>query len=171
MLKLFQYNWQVRDDWLTWCEGIPEKELLKNRVGGFGNILHTLFHIVDVEYMWIMGLRGEPVPEEPLFKDYASLHKVKNLSIQYHEKVKPFVESWTNEMDSRRLSENDFTKEPISSRDAPIRHRVIECTHGEIIRHVIVHEIHHIGQLSIWAREIGKEPVSANLRGRGLFNN
>ncbi|WP_276575678.1 DinB family protein, partial [Bacillus cereus group sp. BfR-BA-01524] len=36
---------------------------------------------------------------------------------------------------------------------------VIECTHGEIIRHVIVHEIHHIGQLSIWAREIGKEPV------------
>ena len=171
MLKLFQYNWQVRDDWFTLCEDIPDEELLKKRVGGFGSILHTLFHIVDVEYMWILGLRGEPVPEEPLFEDYASLQKVKNLSAQYHVKVKPFVTSWTNEMDSRKLSENDFNEEPISSRDAPIRRRVIECTHGEIIRHVIVHEIHHIGQLSIWAREIGKEPVSANLRGRGLFDN
>ncbi|PFJ83806.1 DinB family protein [Bacillus cereus] len=171
MLKLFQYNWQVRDDWFILCEDIPDEELLKKRVGGFGSILHTLFHIVDVEYMWILGLRGEPVPKEPLFEDYASLQKLKNLSAQYHEKVKPFVTSWTNEMDSRKLSETDFNEEPISSRDAPIRRRVIECTHGEIIRHVIVHEIHHIGQLSIWAREIGKEPVSANLRERGLFDN
>ncbi len=75
MLKLFQYNWQVRDDWFTLCEDIPDEELLKKRVGGFGSILHTLFHIVDVEYMWILGLRGEPVPEEPLFEDYASLQK------------------------------------------------------------------------------------------------
>ncbi|MFE6169744.1 DinB family protein [Viridibacillus arvi] len=171
MLKLFQYNWQVRDEWFTWCEDISDEELLKKRVGGFESILHTLFHIVDVEYMWILGLRGEPVPEEPLFEDFDSLQILKNLSAQCHKKVKPFVTSWTNELESRKLSEIDFNEEPISSRDAPIRHRVIECTHGEIIRHVIVHEIHHIGQLSIWAREIGKEPVSSNLRGRGLFDN
>jgi len=41
-----------------------------------------------------MGLSGEPVPEEPLFNDYASLQKVKNLSAQYHKKVNPFVNSW-----------------------------------------------------------------------------
>ena len=79
-----------------------------------------------------------------MFEEYASLQKVKNLSAQYHEKVKQFVTSWTNEMDSRKLSETDFNEEPISSRDTPIRRRVIECTHGEIIRHVIVHEIHHM---------------------------
>jgi uncharacterized damage-inducible protein DinB len=169
MLKLFQYNWQVRDEWFTWCEGIPEEELLKERVGGFGNILHTLFHIVDVEYMWIVGLRGEPVPGKPAFEDYATLQKVRNLSSQYHEKVKPFVTAWTNDMDSRRFSESDFEREPIGPRDAAIRRRVIECPHGELIRHTLVHEVHHIGQLSIWAREIGKEPVSANLRGRGLY--
>ncbi|WP_057762479.1 DinB family protein [Cytobacillus praedii] len=170
MLTLFQYNWQVREDWFSLCEDIPDEELLKKRVGGFGSILNTLFHIIDVEYMWILGLRGEAVPEAPLFEDYASLQKVKDLSVLYHKKVKPFVTSWTNEMESRKLSETDFIEEPISSRDAPIRRRVIECTHGEIIRHVIVHEIHHIGQLSIWAREIGIEPISANLRGRGLFD-
>ncbi len=57
MLKLFQYNWQVRDDWFTFCEDMSDEELLKKRVGGFGSILHTLFHIVDVECMWIL----EPV--------------------------------------------------------------------------------------------------------------
>ncbi|HDR5022767.1 TPA: damage-inducible protein DinB, partial [Bacillus cereus] len=41
-------------------------------------------------------------------------------------------------------------------------------TYGEVLRHVIVHEIHHIGQLSIWARELNLRPVSANLIGRGL---
>lgn len=41
---------------------------------------------------------------------------------------------------------------------------------GEVIRHVIAHEIHHAGQLSIWSREIGKQPISANLINRGLFD-
>jgi len=41
-------------------------------------------------------------------------------------------------------------------------------TWGEVMRHVIAHEIHHMGQLSIWSRELGKKPISANLVGRGL---
>ncbi|MCC3376331.1 hypothetical protein LKX83_24965 [Cohnella sp. REN36] len=42
--------------------------------------------------------------------------------------------------------------------------------YGEIMRHVIAHEIHHIGQLSVWAREMGKQPITANLIRRGLFD-
>lgn len=33
------------------------------------------------------------------------------------------------------------------------------------MRHAIAHEIHHIGQLSIWARELGRKPVSVTLSG------
>ncbi len=36
----------------------------------------------------------------------------------------------------------------------------------DILHHVIVHEIHHIGQLSVWAREIALHPVPANYIGR-----
>jgi uncharacterized damage-inducible protein DinB len=39
----------------------------------------------------------------------------------------------------------------------------------EVLHHVLVHEIHHIGQLSVWARELNLEPVSANLLGRELY--
>ena len=50
MYTLFQYNWQVRDDWFKWCEQLSAEELVRKRVGGVGSILETLFHIVDVEY-------------------------------------------------------------------------------------------------------------------------
>ncbi|WP_408011592.1 DinB family protein [Pseudalkalibacillus sp. A8] len=157
MLKLFQYNWQVRDDWFTWCENVPEEELLKKRIGGPGSILYTLYHIVDVEYSWILYLQGESEFEEPPFEDYASVQKVKDLSRKYHRKVEPFVRSWNSDMEFRIASETDANGETVTYR------------HGEILRHVIAHEIHHIGQLSVWAREIGKDPVTANLVRRGLY--
>ncbi len=34
---------------------------------------------------------------------------------------------------------------------------------GDVMRHMIAHEIHHIGQLWIWSRELGENPVTANL--------
>ena len=49
MLTLFRYNWQVRDEWFRWCQEVPEDELFAMRTGGVGGILHTLFHVVDVE--------------------------------------------------------------------------------------------------------------------------
>lgn len=39
---------------------------------------------------------------------------------------------------------------------------------GEILRHILVHEIHHIGQLSLWSKELGIQVVSSNFIGRDL---
>jgi uncharacterized damage-inducible protein DinB len=159
MLKLFQYNWQVRDDWFIWCEDISDEGLIKKRVGGVGSILYTLFHIVDVEYSWICGLQGKPEPEEPPFEDYASLQRVKDFSRNCHGEVEAFVKSWTDEMENQILTELDFDEKTVGFK------------YGEVMRHVIAHEIHHIGQLSIWSRELGEKPVTANLIRRGLFDN
>lgn len=156
MLKLFEYNWQVRQDWFHWCQDVSEEELLQKRTGGVGGILHTLFHIVDVEYSWISGLQGKPEFTEP-FEQHASLQKVMDLSARFHEEVRPFVTSWTDEMELKVLSEIT----PEGNR--------ISFKYGEIMRHVLAHEIHHIGQLSIWSRELGKAPVTANLIRRGLY--
>lgn len=158
MQKLFQYNWQVREGWFTWCESVSDEELLKHRTGGPGSILYTLFHIIDVEYSWICGLQEKPEPDEPPFENYTSLPNVRELSKQYHKEVEPFITSWTNEMESQILKETDANGKSFS------------FTYGEIMRHVIAHEIHHIGQLSVWSREINQKPVTANLIGRGLFD-
>lgn len=157
MKTLFQYNWQVRDDWFLWCQDIPEEELLKERVGGVGNILYTLFHIIDVEQSWIHFMKTQQDLGEPPFEEYSSLEKVKALSTRFHEEVEPFVLSWTDEMELRT---NTVTNSDGQS---------TTLKHGEIMRHILAHEIHHIGQLSIWAREMGRKPVTANLIFRGLY--
>ncbi|QAY66935.1 DinB family protein [Paenibacillus protaetiae] len=156
MLKLFEYNWQVRQDWFDWCRDVPEEELLKKRTGGVGGILHTLFHIIDVEYSWICGLEGKPEFKEP-FDAYASLKQVMDLSAEFHKEVRPFTAAWTEDMEQKVLTDTWPNGEKVSFK------------YGEIMRHVIAHEIHHIGQLSVWSRELGKVPVTANFIRRGLF--
>ncbi|MCE3203407.1 DinB family protein [Paenibacillus sonchi] len=159
MKTLFQYNWQVRNDWFSWCEDVPEDELLKARIGGVEGILKTLYHIVYWEYSWINSvLQGKAAFEQEPFEAHRSLRQVRDLSIQFHAEVEPFVTSWTSEMEHKELTLLRDNGEWITYK------------HGEIIRHVIAHEIHHIGQLSVWAREIGREPITANLLRRGLFN-
>ncbi len=44
----------------------------------------------------------------------------------------------------------------------------VEYIAEEIINHVIIHEIHHIGQFSVWARELGLAPVPTHFVGRKL---
>lgn len=152
MYTLFQYNWQVRDDWFKWFGQLSEEDLLCKRVGGVGSILETLFHIVDVEYSWISALQGEE-DRELQFKDYQSIQKVKALSDLYKRELEDFLQLWSSSFECKILKASWTDK---------------TYTYGEVLRHVIVHEIHHIGQISIWARELNLQPVSANLIGRGL---
>lgn len=148
MQTLFQYNWVVREDWYRWCENVPSEELLRVRNGGVGGILHTLFHIVDVEWSWIRAMQGKTDFQEG-FEGYQSLQKVQHLDVSFRPEVREFVRTWHADMENHHGPEDQFTW-------------------GEIMRHMIAHEIHHIGQLSVWSREIDKTPVSANLIGRGL---
>lgn len=154
---MFLYNWVVRDDWFKWCEDIPEEELLRKRTGGVGGILHTLFHIIDVEWSWIRVLQGKPDFQEN-FEDYKSLEQVRMLQSTFRQEVEDFVYAWDESKENRVLydPQSDGT--------------VATDTWGEVVRHIIAHEIHHMGQLSIWAREVGKQPVSANVIGRGLIS-
>lgn len=156
MLKLFEYNWQVRDDWFAWCKDVPEEELLRKRTGGIGGILHTLFHVIVVEYSWICDMKNKP-DFSGAFEEYATLHQVQELSSQFHEEVKSFVTSWNSDLESSTVNTIDSKGQQESFK------------YGEIIRHVIAHEIHHMGQLSIWSREVGKAPITANLIRRGLY--
>ncbi|TQR21595.1 DinB family protein [Psychrobacillus vulpis] len=155
MQMLFRYNWMVREEWYRWCEEVEEKDLLVDRTGGVGGILHTLFHIIDVEWSWIRLLQGKSDFQEN-FQEYQSLQKVRELDAKFRKEVEQFVSAWEESMDNQLFQ------------DTMPDGRIVTDTWGEVMRHAIAHEIHHIGQLSVWARELGKKPVSANLIGRNL---
>lgn len=157
MLKLFQYNWQVRSDWFDWCENVPEEELMKKRTGGIGGILFTLYHIIEVEYNWICDMQGK-IPQKPSFEECSNLRSLREFSARCHKEITPFLYAW------------DSTKEDLILNDHDEEGNTEQFRFGEALRHVIAHEIHHIGQLSVWSREIGRKPVTANLIRRGLFD-
>ncbi|WP_249872644.1 DinB family protein [Oceanobacillus saliphilus] len=152
MIKFFKYNWQVRDEWFDWCNLLTPDELLKDRRGGVGNILYTLFHIIDVEYSWIRGIQGKDDIAFP-FADYNTLEKVKSLSDTFRNEIvvdlKTILEESREELVNVSWDEDKYTKD-------------------EILHHIIAHEIHHIGQLSVWARELDLRPVHTNFISRKL---
>ncbi|WEK56083.1 MAG: DinB family protein [Candidatus Cohnella colombiensis] len=153
MKTLFHYNWQIRDEWLQVFESIPLIELLRDRKAGLGSFLKTLFHIIDAEYSWIRAIQNE---SDIIFQfeDYKDLHSMRNLSNKLRIEINKFINSWSNEMEYETVNPSWMDK---------------TFYKGEVLRHILVHEIHHIGQLSIWSKEIGIEVVSSNFIGRELM--
>lgn len=153
METFFKYNWQVREEWFEWCKDLSEDELGKKRAGGVGTIIGTLLHIIDVEYSWINVLKGDEVIDFTI-REYDSLEKIKRLSKELQPEMISYLQKWTIASEHEKVTppwmDGTFKK-------------------GAIIRHVIAHEIHHIGQLSVWARETGREPVGASFIGRGFL--
>lgn len=152
MNKFFKYNWQVRDQWFEWCNQLTSEELLKKRTGGAGSILYTLFHIIDVESSWIRAIQGkEDITFS--FENKPTLESLKALSDNLRIEIADFLQSFPEE-GKDELVTAPWVKEAY--------------TRDSILHHVIAHEIHHIGQLSVWARELQLKPVSANFIGRKL---
>ena len=128
MIKFFKYNWQVRDEWFEWCKELSTEELLRERTGGVGSILYTLFHILDVEYSWVRGIQRKEDVIVP-FTDYNTLGKVKSLSDQYRKEIYAFLKAGFEEIKEEKISvawDNEL------------------YTIDEILHHILAHEIHHI---------------------------
>ncbi|WP_445505633.1 DinB family protein [Niallia sp. 03091] len=152
MLKFFEYNWQVRDEWFEWCKQLTLEDLLKKRIGGVESILYTLFHIIDVEYSWIRAIQGKE-DEIMLFNEYHDLEKLKLLSDTFRREIVNFLHTHSCECKDELITVS-WDKQ--------------QYRRSEILHHVIAHEIHHIGQLSVWSREVQLKPVSVNFIGRSL---
>ncbi|MCR8644356.1 DinB family protein [Paenibacillus sp. N1-5-1-14] len=152
----FEHNRRLREEWYEWCKDVPLEELVKKRTGGIGGILHTLFHIVDVEWSWLQGMQGKPDFQEN-FEEYMTLEKVMELDAKFRLDVEPFVQAWDDSYETRLFDV-----------ESPNGGEFIE-TWGVLMRHVIAHQIHHLGQISVWARGIDKKPVSPNLIRKGLM--
>ena len=156
MNYFFEYNWQIRNEWFALCKTMPNEELYKERNGGLKSFAHTLFHIIKVENDWICDLQEQPILEED-FIGFQNFDDIIQLSKALRIHIQSFLQTWSPEEEKKILN--------IDCGNG----NVILCTYGEALRHIIVHEIHHIGQLSIWARDIGMESVNSNFIHRGII--
>ncbi|WP_239616822.1 DinB family protein [Cohnella mopanensis] len=152
MKSLILYNWEVRDEWFKALSGLSFEEFVKEQNAGVETILRTLLHIIDVEYSWFRAINNKP-DITINFDDFTKLQSIIELSNQSRNELKEYLIQWTVE------NENEIVK-PSWMTETFMK--------GEIIRHLIAHEIHHIGQISVWARELGITPINSNFIGRDI---
>jgi uncharacterized damage-inducible protein DinB len=153
---MFLYNWQIREEWFSWCETISNEELTKKRIGGIGSILHNSFHVIDCEQIWVNQVQGTPVIIKDI-NNISNLNDIKTFSNLTKPVTQSFIKTYISEGKDKILvvkSKNSTTN---------------SLSYNKVISHIISHEIHHIGQLSVWSREIGMKPVSSDLIFRDLF--
>ncbi|MEK4424891.1 DinB family protein [Solibacillus sp. FSL K6-1523] len=101
MLSLFQYNWQVRENWLNWCQSICAKEFHKERIGRMKSIRNTLIHIVDCELLWLNSM----IDKNILFETRNSIKELKDI-LAYSAFVKSHTESFIEQVALRKLNQN-----------------------------------------------------------------
>lgn len=150
MLEMFLYNWQIRNDWFEWCLELSFEELTKKRIGGMGSILHNLYHVIDCEQLWINQMNGTTVIESNIDL-ITNLEDVINFSNETKQNTYDFIQKWISNQDNQVLKITN--KKGIT----------YSFSYDKILHHIISHETHHIGQLSIWSREIGIKPVSSDI--------
>ncbi|MFD2671471.1 DinB family protein [Marinicrinis sediminis] len=153
MIEMMRYNWRIRESYFELCSSLPREELVKERNGGAGSILKTFFHIVEMEHSWMQELLGRP--DRPLcYEDNQTLENIMEMSRESRIGSEWIFQHSNSYLDGKLVD--------VSWLDEKIYY-------GEILRHVIVHEIHHMGQLSVWVREMGLKPVCANFIQKGLM--
>ena len=153
MKMLFAYNWQVREEWFTWAEALPEIELSRPRIGGQQSISANLYHVVEVEEYWLSVMQGTPLERAEFAGE--SLPQIRKFSDLVKPQTQIFLEGLIPEQKTQTVSR--------------LRNGALETyTTAEVLAHMAAHEIHHMGQLSVWSRELGLAPPSANLIRRGL---
>ncbi|WP_175989232.1 DinB family protein [Bacillus sp. Marseille-Q1617] len=150
MINLFLYNWKVRDEWFEWCKTVPDQEIMKERVGGMGSILHNLLHVINCERIWISQMEGSPVSTKE-FNESTTLEEV----MIFSEETKAITRCFLNSIEP-------FQKDKILTITSK-RGSTYELPFQKVLFHIITHEVHHVGQLSVWAREIDQKPVSSDL--------
>jgi uncharacterized damage-inducible protein DinB len=158
MIYFFKYNWMVRDEYFSLLKNVPTHELTQKRTGGLGNILVTLFHIIEVEHNWISDLKGVPILDLKFSAYENNLNGLIELSQKLQSDIQEYLEQWDDRLAFQELKITEDWGQ-------------VHCTYGEVLRHIIAHEVHHIGQLSIWMRVLGIEPPSANFIHRGIMLN
>lgn len=114
------------------------------------SIFKNLIHVIDWELLWINYMLEEPL-DYPEKNSIFNLNGVIRYSIFTKTITKTFLRNLTNDYENKKIHINGKGGTSYS------------FTYGKIIRHLITHEVHHIGQLSIWSREMELKPISFDL--------
>jgi uncharacterized damage-inducible protein DinB len=141
--QLFSHWEQVRADLLATIDMFSEDELKFAPFNGSWPVGRIMLHIADCENYWLHGVVRHEIETGKFFNlaDYPTKSAIKEVLDRVRNRTITFLNN---------LGENDLDEEYITPRGETFTLRWI-------IWHVLEHEIHHRGELSLILGLLGRE--------------
>jgi uncharacterized damage-inducible protein DinB len=142
--RVFSHWDQVREDLLTTIDQFDDSELLFTPFDSSWPVGQIMLHIGSAEAGWFCYVISQELIDWPIFdmEVYPTCESIKTLLVDIHDMTKSQLASWDLEDLERpiRLPWNNH-----------------ELSLSWIIWHVLEHEIHHRGELSLVLGLLGRD--------------
>jgi uncharacterized damage-inducible protein DinB len=141
--EIYRHWAQVRDDLFTTIDMFNDEELTFAPFKGSWPVGQIMLHIADCEDNWLYGVVQHQIEPWIFYNlsDYPRRKEIKRLLTRAHHRTIPFLDT---------LEESDLERKFTTPDGEPYRL-------GWIIWHVLEHEIHHRGELSLALGLLGRE--------------
>lgn len=151
---LYEYDRWANRRALQQVSSLTPQQFMRDLGGSFPSILHTLFHILGGEWIWLQYWKLSR-PNIALLSDlrtrrdaifnseaFPNLEALRPKWIEVEAEMSDFVDALTAESLDRVL---------------PVRGTHLKLAH--ILQHVANHSTYHRGQLALMLRQLGAEPL------------
>lgn len=146
VVKLLEYNRDVRHRYFDALAKVPWKELVKNREASFHSIRNIFIHTLNATDYWLDFLLKEKLYVHRRFDTYESMEYIEN----YMKQVETRLERYTSRLDLQGLNAEYSVKNDAGE--------IITVTAEDVLIHIFEEEVHHRGELIGLLWQMGVEP-------------
>ncbi|MCW4037245.1 MAG: DinB family protein [Candidatus Bathyarchaeota archaeon] len=146
VVKLLEYNRDVRHRYFDALAKVPWEELVKNREASFHSIRNIFIHTLNATDFWLDFLLKEKLYVHRRFDTYESMEYIEN----YMTQVEARLELYTSRLDLQGLNAEYSVKNDAGE--------TFTVTAEDVLIHIFEEEVHHRGELIGLLWQMGVEP-------------
>lgn len=146
VVRLLEYNRDVRHRYFEALAKLPWKELIKNREASFHSIRNIFIHTLNATDYWLDFLLNEKLYVHRRFDTYESMETIRN----YMKQMETRLQRYTSRLDIQGLNAEYSVKNDAGE--------TITVTAEDVLIHIFEEEVHHRGELIGLLWQMGVKP-------------
>jgi len=143
---LFDYSYWANRQLFDVLSHLTDEQFTQPVAGSYGSIRNTLVHVLSAEWGWLDRCGGTPRGPALTATDYPNVALVRDRWQQVERHVREFLSGLRDE-DLDRIVEWALGGGPKHTSRL-----------GELMRHAVIHGVHHRGQVALLLRLLGYTP-------------
>ena len=146
LARLYDYSSWANQRILAACRQLSPDEFTQSVAGSYGSVRNTFVHTLSAEWGWLERCGGPPRGARLVAEDFPTLESVAEVWGRVETSMRAYLAGLD---DASAAEEVTFTLGAGPAQTA---------TRGDLLTHVVVHAVHHRGQVSLLIRELGYAP-------------